>query len=118
MRAFVIANSTLALGALAQYTSEIQGVSVTTLGDNDAIVLAGYVASDQNGSLEIWQSMAAADLAVAVPGDGVLVITIPYVAAAGGMEVDEMVSAPYVRVVYTNGAIQQNTFRLILRAIL
>ncbi len=95
-------------------------LSETTLGTSEAFTsdaingekyrrLTGKVFSDQGGSLEIQHADAVAGENTPSTWD-----TITTVAVTGGTATafDEVLYCKFVRLVYTNGATAQNTFRI------
>lgn len=116
-RSVLLVRTNVTLGALDQYFSEVFHFPPTWF-DRDSLSVVGFMHSDQAGQLDIWQGSYQADVSGAAAVAGATLV-IPNVNAGGGngVEVSDIISAPWVRFVYTNGAIQQTVFRLELRAV-
>lgn len=111
-----IVDTQLPLLAAGEYFSDVIAVASLIpqlLHQNAQIGVLGGMNSDVDGDLYLWQSSVYADVAGVVPIAGAtIVLQLPLIGGAIGIDIAELVTMPYLRLVYVNGALNQATFRL------
>lgn len=116
-RSVLIERESTPIGGFGQYFSEVFYFPPTWF-DRNTPELLGYVNADEAGDLAIWQGSYQSDVSgvIVVPG-ATLVLVVANPGTGVGVGVREIVSAPWVRFVYTNGKFPQSIFRLEIRAL-
>lgn len=120
-------NTPLAIGAppVGVFLSDVMQVGTTVekkeIPGGGFTLLKGFINSDVNGTLEVFQGWSFADInaitaAVPVAGNAALFRQVFNFVSAGvannGTPYTVALVAPFVRLRYTNGAVIQATFRL------